>query len=532
MGVPSRSAGLVVALAAAAWFIAAAKRPPTLADENPLREDGIPFGEPFYLGGIGARGLVDFEKHDILVTVVEEGSPAAEAGLAVRDRIVGLKVAGVGTVLFKDLSSTESPLTLLVTHLTRAAAAPPARARLGLLVARDGRQDVLTVKPERGKKHAASCPRRCKQCRQIVEEALGVLARAGDTAADLDDKPKSLAAQTVDAAVQGLAFLASGTTPHGGAYVESLRRRMKTVVIGAQAAIESCAAYEKEGAEPQLGGGKMENWMLGFAGLFLAELYAAHGPDALSVSGVQYRWSTGGWTSPPAGAVRDLLGQIAKRLAANQEKTGGWSHGGPRGMPNKLNYIEVQACGNWCLAALGRIREVGVPVPEEALGQAVQYVRTCSAPDGGIFYSHKAKGSAQIGRTCGTAFAFWCGGVVGDPLFEEMRRYIDRNIEHLPDGHASPTMHFLACGLGASRYGMKSETWGTFWEEYIPKMESLRRPDGGFVLWPSDVGNDPRWGGLIPESQLPRTWPTAVHALILQLPEETLFKSSRKRRSR
>ncbi len=496
---------------------------------EPGKTEEIPFGEPYLLGSIGAKGLV--KKDHIIITEIEAGSPAEAGKLAVGDKIVGIKVPGIGTALFRDLSQTESPFTLFTSALTRAASGPKEKCRLTMLVERGGKTDDYTVKPERSKKHAKGCPKSCKQCDVVIREALDWLA-----ARQMDDekKPKSLTAWTVEESVRGLAFIADGkTTPQGGPYTKSLIDCIKIVVEGVQFAIESSAASNREDADPEEGGGKMENWALGLGGLFLTELYAKFGADAINVGGVKYRNASGGWGTPPQGALVDLLAKIAKRLAANQETSGGWSHGGQVGSPNNLKYIEFMAVSNWCLAALGRMSESGIPVPPGTLKKAIAYAQGCSH-NGGVAYAAGAKyaGTGQIGRTGGTLFAFWCGGLTKEPLFLEMERYVEKTIDKMPDGHASPTMHFLACGLGASRDGFDAPVWKEFWDNYIPKMESLRKADGSFALWPSDVGNDPKWGGLIPESQLPLAWPTAAHALLMQLPQGEIFEPLRKKKKR
>ncbi len=494
------------------------------APEKPAE---IPFGEPYLLGGIGAKGLL--EKYQIVIVEVEAGSPADLGKLAVGDKIVGLKIPGLGTAFFKNLSATESPFTQLISLLTRIASGPKERCKLTLLVDRQGKLDEYVVRPERTKKHGKSCPKKCKQCETVIQEALNFLAASKDS----ESAQKSGAAWTVEESIRGLAFVASGTTPQEGTYVKPLRDCLKRVVEGVSAAMESSARYQKSGDQGE-GGGRMENWTLGFGGLFLAELYAKFGADALSSTGVQVSSPSGGKMTPGPGALPALLGEIAKTIAANQEASGGWGHGGPLGVPNDLNYIEVQACGNWCLAALGRMDALDIPVPSLALKKAVAYAKSCNE-NGGITYAAGARyrGSGQMGRTGATLFAFWCGALVKDePLFSQMERFVEKNIDKLPDGHASPTMHFLACGLGASRDGCDSPTWKEFWENYIPKMESLKRSDGSFALWPSDVGNDPKWKGLIPESQLPPNWPTATHALLLQLPRETIFEPPPKKKKR
>jgi hypothetical protein len=45
--------------------------------------------------------------------------------------------------------------------------------------------------------------------------------------------------------------------------------------------------------------------------------------------------------------VKDRLFEVAKKLEANQEASGGWAHG--PGGPNALGYLELEIVGNWSL---------------------------------------------------------------------------------------------------------------------------------------------------------------------------------------
>lgn len=468
----------------------------------------IPFGEPYALGVLGAKGFV--RKDHILVSEVGPESPAGAAGILQGDRIVALSAAGE-TIEFGGTAPDETPLTRLVSQLTRAASKGKT---VELRLERGSGSLKVKVKPERLKAHSASCPRRCVRCDAIVEEALAHLAKGAGRSAHL-------VKETIVSSVAGLAFMGEGSTPTEGKYAEPLRRCLRSVAGGVLSA----------GAQRDGGFG---NWALGIGGLFLAEACARFGDIDLSFPAGTEPAPLDREPQPPGEeaprvSLFGVAAQVARQIAAQQESSGGWGHGGMLGTPNSLNYIEVQACGNWCLAALGRMRQAGVPVPKEAWEKGVAYARSCNA-GGGICYSAAKKYAPQIGRTSATYLAFWCGSLHEDRMAGEMRGFIRKSMERMPEGHATPSMHFLACGLGAACDGLQSDLWRDFWEEYVPKMESLRGPEGTFALWPSDVGNDKRFNGRVPERDLPSDWPTAVHALLLQLPKGNLLQPAPKRR--
>jgi hypothetical protein len=508
------SASLLIVFLGAAPGSAAAPKPTVIPP-------AIPLGEPHTLGVLGAKGFLRPEDNPstLIISEVDDGSIAGQAGLKPGDKIIGVDPkGGVGQGVFKSspkeprpiqaLKNTESPLIQMMKAML---AATPKGKSLGLMVDREGKVEVLKCAMPDGKAHDKCLQGKCPRCAATVQEALDFLAS--------DQAPFGPPgyASTVEVSVRGLAFLAEGSTLAAGQYQAPLCECVRQV-----------ASYGGFAADAPAH--PMSNWTLGFGGLFLAEVYARFGDDALRIA---QRPAEGnpGWDEATCGIppLSELLKGIADKIAAGQEASGAWGHGGAPGVPNMMGYIDVQGCANWNLAALGRMRQCGIPLPSHALEKGLAYARSCvsgKSAGPGICYSctgpQKDLGNPQLGRTASGIFAFWCADQASDPTCLGMAKYYEANLKQMPFGHSARTMHFLACGLaGYALPGMLPK----FWDDYLPKMESVHMADGTFALWPSDVGNDPKTTGRAPpEAPLLKPWPVSVHALLMQLHKGLLFQ--------
>jgi len=88
------------------------------------------------------------------------------------------------------------------------------------------------------------------------------------------------------------------------------------------------------------------------------------------------------------------------RILEYRHPTGGWAHGPKSDLPYPLDYAELTACGNICLAALGEISSVGIPVEKEDVAKSIDYIQRSSDGGGGVSYSHRRGqvGMGGVGR--------------------------------------------------------------------------------------------------------------------------------------
>ena len=237
------------------------------------------------------------------------------------------------------------------------------------------------------------------------------------------------------------------------------------------------------------------NWAYAYSPLFLSEMYKKTRSAAMAVK----------------------LQKWADRIAKNQEKSGGWAHG--PGGPNALGYLELEVMSNWCLAALGAMKRLGIKVDKECIEKAIAYVRACSSADGGVGYSTRPgqKGMGDPGRTAGAITAFCLLGLRRHPFFPNMCNYFRRELRGIPSGHVSPVMHFTAGALASWHLGKRE--WSRFMKEFRIHFMTARRPDGSFAAIPTKETELTRSNT---DLTLGDCWTTSSYALILSIPEERL----------
>lgn len=420
------------------------------------------------LGGIGASGeAVTTDAGFVFrLGVVAEDGPAARAGLVVGDAIVSLggkKLPGKGDPVLRLHAAVEA-----------------AEAKSGALKA-------VVVRKGGSKKETLTIP----------VEVLGPYARREADCARL----KAIRDRAVDFLVTQQSRDGSFPTQLGGdnglVVVSSLAGLALLGAGGHDDAVAKCRDWvcARAGAESRYermrppGGANwnQSNWQLGYAPFFLT----AFAQDR---------------------KVREKLVEIAARLAKNQEATGGYAHG--PGGPNALDYLELEIVSNYALAALGLIRDAGIAVDEEKVSSGIAYIVSCTS-GGGVSYSTRRGqfGAGDPGRTAGAWFAMHRNARGRSKTARQMLKYFAREMDKLPTGHVSPTMHILA-GAIASRYGGGSKLWTKFWREYRPYIMSTRLHGGAFGARPTAETRALRSNT---DRTLGAVWTTASFVIVLNL---------------
>ena len=109
-------------------------------------------------------------------------------------------------------------------------------------------------------------------------------------------------------------------------------------------------------------------------------------------------------------------------------------------------------------------RNAGIPVPKEIIDKAIKYIRSCTAPDGGVQYNSKGGGS----RPAITAAAIACLFNAGDydsQFVPKLQDYCRKNLDNISNqgfGH----WHYAHYYYAQVRY----REGGKSWEEYRDKV--------------------------------------------------------------
>lgn len=148
-------------------------------------------------------------------------------------------------------------------------------------------------------------------------------------------------------------------------------------------------------------------------------------------------------------------------------------------------------------------RNAGIPVPKEIIDKAVEYIRRCTLPDGGVQYSSQGGG----GRPAITAAAIACLFNAGDydsdyvpKLLTYCRKNLD-NIQNQGFGH----WHYAHYYYAQVMYREGEELWTDYRDKVFAKVLSEASPDGSWQ-----------------QGYIGPVYTTAINLTILQLPNNTL----------
>ena len=150
-------------------------------------------------------------------------------------------------------------------------------------------------------------------------------------------------------------------------------------------------------------------------------------------------------------------------------------------------------------------RNAGIPVPKEIVEKAVNYIKKCTGPDGGVRYN--LAGIAGGGRPPITAAAIACLFNAGDYDSEyvpKLLNYCKKNLANISDqgfGHWHYAHYYYSQVL--YREGGKD------WERYRDKV---------FTRIVSEATGDGSWN----QVGIGAVYATAINLIILQLPKATL----------
>lgn len=460
--------------------------------------------DAFNLGLLGAEGIVQKEG-EIQLTQIFEKTPAFLAGLKT-GAIILLDLPqeemltktppkeledteydseNSNFTSFSGISKETQQKEKLIFHLIKKIEeASETTGKLVLKVQQGGTTKEYTIKIPKYGKHSETCPKKCKRCNMMVQLSLKWLAE-NQNGGVWETSLGGQNGNVVVTSVCGLALLASGSYP-SGPYAKEIKMALKYVLRYAG----------KEDEKPTSGANwRQVNWTLGYAPLFLAECYAR----------------------TPTAEIRNKLLELSQLISKNQETSGGWAHG--PGGPNALGYVELEIMSNWCLASLGMIQAVKVPVQTETIQTGLDYIVQCSSEEGGVGYSTREgqKGFGDPGRTAGAIFAFAMLQQKKHSFYPKMSDYLLKNIKEVPNGHVSPVMHFMATALACHQ--LEDSFQKEFWTQFQLEFLSARRFDGSFASRPTEESTKMRSNT---DLDLGANWITGNYLIVLLLHENKL----------
>ncbi len=173
----------------------------------------------------------------------------------------------------------------------------------------------------------------------------------------------------------------------------------------------------------------------------------------------------------------DVLSRAVTFTGQAQTQAGGWGYvsakDGSDFDEGSTTITQVQA--------LRGCRNAGIAVPREIIDAAVEYIRKCTLPDGGVQYSSKGGG----GRPAITAAAIAClfnAGEYDSDYVPKLQDYCQRNLGDISNqgfGHWHYAHYYYAQVL----YREGGKPWDDYREKLYAKLVGEATESGKFVVW-------------------------------------------------
>ncbi len=158
------------------------------------------------------------------------------------------------------------------------------------------------------------------------------------------------------------------------------------------------------------------------------------------------------------------------------------------------------------MQALRGCRNAGIPVPKEIVDKAVNYIKKCTDPDGGVRYQLAGIGGG--GRPPITAAAVACLFNAGDydsKYVPKLLAYCKKTLGNGSDQGAAGHWHYANYYYAQVLYREGGKAWESYRDKVFPRLVSEASPDGS-------------WS----QSYIGAVFTTAVNLTILQLPKNSL----------
>jgi len=277
---------------------------------------------------------------------------------------------------------------------------------------------------------------------------------------------------TAMTALAGMAMLAEGSTTTQGRYAPHLRRAVDYLVSRSRTngLIGDPAADDRY------------TYGHGFSMLFLSQVLGEE-------EDVDRRER-----------LTDVLARAVVFTGEAQTKAGGWGYvsakDGHDFDEGSTTITQVQG--------LRGCRNAGIPVPAEIIEKAVKYIRDCTGPDGGVYYSTKSRGAGRAPITAAAVACLFNAGEYDSEYVPRLLAYCRRNLSDISNesyGH----WHYAYYYYSQVLYRQGGKEWEEYRHRIFPKILADAGPDGAWV------------NGAIGPVYL-----TAVNLTILQLDNGTL----------
>jgi hypothetical protein len=173
----------------------------------------------------------------------------------------------------------------------------------------------------------------------------------------------------------------------------------------------------------------------------------------------------------------DVLARAVQFTGEAQTAAGGWGYVSAK----DGNDFDEGSTTITQVQGLRGCRNAGIPVPTEVVDKAVDYIRKCTLPDGGVQYSSKGGG----GRPAISAAAIAClfnAGEYDNQYVPKLLKYCESNLADISNqgfGH----WHYAHYYYAQVKYREGGAEWEAYRDKVCSKLMSEVTDNGKFVFW-------------------------------------------------
>ena len=310
------------------------------------------------------------------------------------------------------------------------------------------------------------------EVRQALDWLANRQSRLGHWAANDNRYPTAMTA------LAGTALLCNGSTTTQGPYAENVRRAVNYLL----------SRSRSNGLIGDPGRDDRYTYGHGFSMLFLSQVLGEEDDQERRIE------------------LIDVLTRAVEFTGRAQTKAGGWGYVSAQ----DGNGFDEGSTTITQVQGLRGCRNAGIPVPKEIIDKAVEYIRACTLPSGGVQYSSKGGG----GRPAITAAALAClfnAGEYDSEYVPKLLAFCEKNLGNVSQrgfGH----WHYAHYYYSQVRYREGGAAWRTYSDQIESRLlgEAKHLQSGGRTLTFWDQG------------YIGPVYTTSVNLVILQLNKAAL----------
>lgn len=175
--------------------------------------------------------------------------------------------------------------------------------------------------------------------------------------------------------------------------------------------------------------------------------------------------------------LKDVLTKAVQFCGEAQTPDGGWGYVSAK---DGNNFDEGSTCVTQ-VQGLRACRNAGIPVPKEIIERAIEYIRKCMSPDGGIQYSLRNAGGSRPPITAAAIACLFNSGEYENETAKKLLKYCEKNIE---SGSNQAQMfghwHYTHYYYSQVQYRLGDEKWSKYFATISKQILSQQTANGSW----------------------------------------------------